>query len=310
MAPKHPLATPSRWRRTELLAGDASSRRYSRLEDRDGHTWVLAEYPAETRRMLPRDLEVLHWMRARHLRVPDVLDHDVAGGWMLLEDLGSEDAEQALRAAPPAERPPLFAATLAPLIALSTIDPDQLPSWNPPLDRGRLRWELCGFELWFVVGRTGRAPDAQLMAWLDTLAERVAAHPRRVCHRDYHLNNLFFLEGGDVGMIDFQDVLLGPDTYDAVSLVAERAAPQLIGEAERERWIERWAERTGAAPGWRQRMAQVRTQRALKVLGTFSRLSAAGHERYRHWLEALTRELAAETERLQLHPLLTELLLD
>jgi aminoglycoside/choline kinase family phosphotransferase len=310
MAPIHPLDTPSRWRLREPLAGDASTRRYCRLEDRDGRTWILADYPAEARQTLPRDLDVLAWMRARHLRVPEIVDHDPVGGWMLLEDLGSTDAEHTLRMCEPRHRLRLFEATLAPLVALSAIEPAELPAWNPPLDRGRLRWELAGFELWFVSGRTGRPPTPELTMWLDALAEGVSGHPRRVCHRDYHLNNLFFLEGGDVGMIDVQDVLLGPDTYDAVSLVAERAAPELIGKTERQQWLERWAERTGATPGWQERMEEVRLQRALKVLGTFGRLVAAGEFRYRPWLEALIRQLAAEGDQLRLHPHVTRLLVD
>lgn len=310
MATKHPLNTPSRWRRTEPLAGDASTRRYSRLEDRHGRTWILADYPGEARRMLPRDLEVLRWMRARRLRVPALIEHDRAGGWMLLEDLGRADAEQTLRTAAPRLRQRLFDATLEPLVALSRIDPAELPSWNQPLDRSRLRWELTGFELWFVTGRTGRPPSPELTAWLDALADEVSDHPLRVCHRDYHLNNLFFLERGGVGMIDVQDVLVGPDTYDAVSLVAERAAPELIAEDEREQWLERWAERTGATHGWQGRMEKVRVQRALKVLGTFARLTAAGNLRYRPWLETLTRQLAAAGESLHLHPHVAELLVD
>jgi aminoglycoside/choline kinase family phosphotransferase len=259
---------------------------------------------------MPRDLEVLRWMHQHGLRVPAIVDYDLPGGWMMIEDFGSADAEHTLRTAGPRRRVRLFDATLAPLVALARLDPIVLPAWNRPLDRGRLRWELTGFELWFVVDRTGRPPTPELTTWLDSLAEEISGHPLRVCHRDYHLNNLFFIEGGDVGMIDVQDVLVGPDTYDAASLVAERAAPELIGEADRQRWLERWAKRTGASPGWRERMEKVRVQRALKVLGTFSRFVAAGDLRYRPWLQSLARELAAEADRLQLHPHVTELLVD
>jgi len=249
-------------------------------------------------------------MEARGLRVPEIVDYDLADGWMLIEDLGSADAEHTLRAAGPQQRVRLFDATLAPLVALSRLDPSELPDWNPPLDRGRLRWELNGFELWFVIGRIGRPPSAELSTWLDALADEVSRHPLRVCHRDYHLNNLFFIEGGGVGMIDIQDVRVGPDTYDAVSLVAERAAPELIDKADRQRWLERWAAHTGATPGWQQRIRRVRVQRALKVLGTFGRLVAAGEARYRPWLQSLARELSADADRLQLHPQVAELLVD
>jgi aminoglycoside/choline kinase family phosphotransferase len=310
MTPIHPLDTPSRWHRIDPLAGDASTRKYSRLQDRAGRTWVLAAYPGESRRTMPRDLEVLSWMHQHGLRVPAIIEHDLAGGWMMIEDFGIADAEHTLRTAGPQHRVRLFDATLAPLVTLARLDPTELPAWNRPLEGGRLRWELSGFELWFVVGRTGRPPRPELTAWLDSLAQEISGHPLRVCHRDYHLNNLFFIEGGNVGMIDVQDVLVGPDTYDAASLIAERAAPELIAAADRQRWLERWAKRTAASPGWRERIEKVRVQRALKVLGTFARLMEAGDLRYRPWLQSLTRELADEADRLQLHPHLTELLVD
>jgi len=310
MATKHPLNTPSRWRRAEPLAGDASTRRYSRLEDRHGRTWILADYPGEARRMLPRDLEVLRWMRARLLRVPALIEHDRAGGWMLLEDLGRADAEQTLRTAAPRLRQRLFDATLEPLVALSRIDPAELPSWNQPLDRSRLRWELTGFELWFVTGRTGRPPSPELTAWLDALAEEVSGHPQRVCHRDYHLNNLYFLEGGEVGMIDVQDVLVGPDTYDAVSLLGERGLPSLLEEADKLRLQEEWARVTNAQPGWRRRWLLVRVQRALKVLGTFSRLVTSGLGPYSSWMEDLAREMGSDLTALEAPSELVDLLLD
>ena len=77
MAPQHPLADHDRWRRVERLAGDASTRGYTRLEDRRGRSWILSEYPGESRLFLGRDLEVLSWLAGRGLRVPAVLDHDL-----------------------------------------------------------------------------------------------------------------------------------------------------------------------------------------------------------------------------------------
>jgi len=204
----------------------------------------------------------------------------------------------------------MIAALMEPLVLLAGQAPELLPSWNRPLDRGRLRWELAGFELWFVRHRRGRGPDQQLGRWLDDLASGVAAHPRRICHRDYHLNNLFLLEQGEVAVIDAQDVLVGPDTYDAVSLLEERAMPELLSDAERARWRRLWAERTAAAPGWQQRWALVRTQRALKVLGTFARLEQGGRDGYGGWLRAVAKRLAADADELALPAPLVDLLLD
>lgn len=310
MAHSHPLDDPSRWRRTEPLAGDASHRRFTRLEDLDGGTVILSEYPEQVRRLLPRDREVLEWVGERGLRVPEIYGHDDESGWILMEDFGASDGEERLRIATPEDRLRLLSATVVPLVVLAFLDPSELPPWNPHLDAGRMRWELAGFELWFVERLVGRKPSARLGRWLDALAEEISCHPRRVCHRDYHLNNLFFLDGGEVGVIDVQDILVGPDSYDAVSLLAERDTPQLVDEAQRQQWLARWARDTGSTFGWQERWPRVRLQRALKVLGTFSRLTVTGRGEYRPWLVSLARELAGEAAALRLPPELAELLVD
>jgi aminoglycoside/choline kinase family phosphotransferase len=310
MTENHPLQNRSRWIQMEPLAGDASTRQYTRLGDRQGETVICAEYPDEARRVLPRDREVLQWLAGHGVRVPRVIAHDDLAGWILVEDFGSEDAEQTLQQTPPEDRGMLLRTTLGPLVALSRIEPADLPGWNPPLDGGRMRWELSGFELWFVGRLLGKETPRRLGRWLDGLTEEISCHPRRVCHRDYHLNNLFFLPDGEVGVIDVQDILVGPDTYDAVSLVAERATPGLVGPDQCLHWLEAWVEATGVFGGWQDRLGRVRLQRALKVLGTFARLTVVGRPHYRRWLEILARELAEDAGKLELPAELVALLVD
>lgn len=306
---EHPFER-SAWPRVEHLAGDASERRYSRLGSADGRTVILVEYPASIRRQLVRDLEVLDWCRRRGLAVPHVVAADPAAGRALLEDLGPEDAETRLAAAAPERRPALLTTLLAPLATLARCDPSELPPWNPPLDRDRLRWELTGFELWFVGHHRSSRPTPTMGRWLDELAGAVAGHPTRVCHRDYHLNNLLIRPDGSVGVIDVQDILVGPDTYDAVSLVAERAAARLIGPDDRRSVLAEWARRTGAARGWRERARLVRIQRGLKVLGTFARFDAAGRSGYRGWMVELARDLAEPLAAAGAPPEIAGVLLD
>jgi hypothetical protein len=153
-------------------------------------------------------------------------------------------------------------------------------------------------------------PDSALGRWLDDLASEVAAHPRRICHRDYHLNNLFLLPSGEVAVIDAQDALVGPDTYDAVSLLEERAMPELLSDTERVHWRRFWAERTAAAPGWQQRWQRTRTQRALKVLGTFARFAVEGARGYRQWMADLAVTIGPELVSLDAPSVLVDLLLD
>jgi hypothetical protein len=257
-----------------------------------------------------RDLEVRAWCEAEDLRVPALLAHDLDRGWVVLEDFGPDDAEKTLDRTPAEGRQALSRQLLGPLTRLAGFVPTDLPSWNPPLDRDRMRWELAGFELWFVRHYLEQAPSADVGRWLDDLAAQIDEHPRRVCHRDYHLNNLFFLAGGAIGIIDYQDILIGPDTYDAVSLLGERGMSRLLGEQAKLRLQEVWARESDAGPGWRQRWIQVRVQRALKVLGTFSRLVTSGLGPYSSWMQDLAREIGPELTALEAPSELVHLLLD
>jgi len=298
------------WVREEELVGDASCRRYARLWDGQGRTAVVVRYPRSDRRRLARDLEVRAWCGVRGLRVPALLSREIEGGWAVLEDFGKDDAEQTLAASAPRSRLELALRAVTPLAVLAGIPPADLPPWNAPLDRARMRWELAGFELWFLRHRGGAEPPAIVRYWLDGLAEEIDAHPKRVCHRDFHLNNLFFLRSGEIGLIDFQDVLVGPESYDAVSLLEERGMPRLLRGQDRAGWRESWANTTSALPGWRERWRMVRVQRGLKVLGTFARLAAGGDSSYESWLTELARELAPALEAAAAPAELVHFLLD
>lgn len=301
---------PHPWVREDRLRGDASGRCYARVWDETGQTAILVRYPPSERRQMSRDLEVRSWCAAQKVRVPEVFDFDRAAGWAVLEDLGEIDAERALVSAPELQRQRLARRTLGPLVRFSEVDVADLPGWNPPLDGQRMRWELAGFELWFLRHRSGIAPSSRASRWLDDLAATVAGHPRRICHRDYHLNNLFILPGDEIGVIDYQDMLVGPDTYDAVSLLSERAMPMVLSGAERGDLRESWAAATGAAPGWRDRWRLVRAQRGLKVLGTFARLAIPGDTPYESWLRSLLEALAPELAAIDAPSELVDPLLD
>lgn len=303
------LFSPSRWDRIDALAGDASVRRYSRLS-RPGRTAILVEYPDSVRGRLGRDLDVLSWCRDRGIRVPDVVAVDLSAGRAILEDLGTDDAETALERMSSAERPAFVERALRPLERLAELPPERLPPWNPPLDESRMRWELAGFELWFIRHHRSRNPTVDLSHWLDEVASQVGRHPTRVCHRDFHLNNLIVSTLGDIGVIDIQDILVGPDTYDAVSLVYERAAARLLSVDEQQALLESWAHRTGARAGWRRRAELVRIQRGLKVLGTFARFVVAGDRRYEPWLGELSATLAELLTDAAAPPEATAFLLD
>jgi aminoglycoside/choline kinase family phosphotransferase len=304
------VVLPKPWIREQALLGDASSRCYARLWDRCDRTAILVAYPQCVRAQMVRDLEVRAWCATHGLRVPALLDCDLGEGWAVLEDFGPDDAESVLEDAGPDARRELGLRFIAPLVTLAGFQPKNLPGWNPPLGRARLRWELAGFELWFLRHHLEKAPSPAIGHWLDELAAAIGEHPQRVCHRDYHLNNLFLLADGSVGLIDYQDMLVGPDTYDAVSLLGERGMPRVIARIDRIRVQEAWAAATEARPGWLERWRLVGAQRGLKVLGTFARLAAGGAVAYGQWTEDLVRQIAPELAELEAPSELVNLLLD
>ena len=305
---RDPLPTP--WVRIEAIRGDASSRSYARLWSADGKSAVVVEYAPAEQSLLTRDLAVRSWCAQRNLKVPSLYSSDIGAGRAILEDFGENDAEAVLGLAPADQSLELATTLLGPLMTLASLDPRSLPAWNAPLDYQRLRWELAGFELWGLRYRLRCRPSTAIGSWFDELATVVDRHPKRICHRDYHLNNLFLAPDGSVGMIDFQDILVGPDTYDAVSLLCERGMPGFLGIEDFAELQTSWAESTAAAPGWSDRWLWVRIQRGFKALGTFARLGASGATAYEPWLKALARELAPDLAAADAPAELIDLLLD
>lgn len=282
--------------RVDPIEGDASSRRYARIVLGDGTSVILVQYPADQIDMLERDIIANRWLAQRGVPTPEVFEFNPNQGWALLRDFGPSDAAAELASIEPNRRIEIATRLIGPLVNLAALPVTDLPAWAGRLDEQRLRWELAGFELWFVRALCGRPIEAQLSCWLDDLAVKVASGPQRICHRDYHLNNLYLLGNSEVGVIDAQDLLQGPDTYDAASLLEERDMPELLSSEHRARWLEGWAVRTNAVEGWRERYMHTRIQRALKVIGTFSRLMIGGRDRYQPWLAEVVRRAAAPLE--------------
>ena len=259
----------------DSVEGDASRRMFYRLHGAAG-TLIAAVYPSGADEQVARDVRIQRWGWSRQLPIPEPLGH--AGLVTLSEDLGSVDLERAL-----AERgEEVLGAALETLAAFQRCRWDDCPT--PPFDAAFFRRELAGFEEQVVpAGHAGSGPIA---AFLDGLAARLAGHPYRLAHRDFHVNNLF-LRGGRVLAVDYQDMRGGPDTYDAVSLLRERAGGERL--ADDGAWRERAASILRWSPGWEVRYLECAAQRGLKVVGTFVRLAAAGKPGYLRFLPLVRR---------------------
>ncbi len=252
------------------LAGDASQRRFFRVALRGEGTVVAALYPAGVpgqQEQAARDAAVQSWGWERGLPIPRPLGR--SGRVTVSEDLGDDDLERV--AARLGEG--VLAPALTALAAFQRCGYGDLPT--PPFDAAFFRRELAVFEERALPPEVRAEPA--VAAFLDDLAARVAAHPYRLAHRDFHFNNLF-LSGGAVRAVDFQDMRGGPDTYDLASLLRERGGARL--GADEAAWAERAAELFGWPEGWRERYQECAAQRGLKVIGTFLRLDAAGRPGY------------------------------
>ena len=210
-------------------SADASFRRYFRASFADGSpSRIVMDAPPEKEDVRPW-LHVAELFRAAGAHVPEVLAQDLDQGFLLLSDLGSTTYLNALQ--PPAGQAPdlhraahLYADALG---ALAAIQSASRPGVLPEYDRALLLRELQLFPEWYIARHKGVTLTDAETAMLDTAFERILAvnlaEPQVFVHRDYHSRNLMLLDpadglGANPGIIDFQDAVYGPISYDLVSL--------------------------------------------------------------------------------------------
>jgi N-acetylmuramate 1-kinase len=267
-----------------VLPGDVGRRRYLRLTLSGGETVLGVFYPPEEDDARRRWLAARSVLSEAGMRVPRLFAEDGDGN-QLLEDFGPEDLATRL-SLEPAERELWLdrAADVAKRIADA---PD--PEINPAFDAAFFRRELdlareAVFDLW--LGAPLLQEERPIHdEWAASLAREIAAHPRVLCHRDFHGNNLFPVED-TVAAIDFQDLRSGPDAYDLASLLWERTTLDWMTQDRAEKVVRGFAERRGlSSPDFAARFARVLLQRAWKVCGTFARAVSQGRgETYRRYL--------------------------
>jgi hypothetical protein len=261
------------------LAGDASSRRYERLTRADTAKAVLMDAAPDQGEDVRPFLRVARHLEALGLSPPAILVTDEALGLALIEDLGDDVYARVVEGRPEAERP-LYEAATDLLVELQAHPPAaDLPAYGPAemADRSRLA------ALWYRPGLEGRvagtcdedAAAALARATRSAIEAHAPGHAAMVL-RDYHAENLLWLPGrrgvARVGLLDFQDAARGHPAYDLASLVqdARRDVPIALHDA----MIARHAAATGRPEHeLRAACAVLGAQRALRIIGVFSRLA-------------------------------------
>jgi aminoglycoside/choline kinase family phosphotransferase len=268
----------------EVLPGDVGRRRYLRLAIPGDRTVLGVFYPAEEEDARRRWLAARSALEGAGVRVPRVWADDGSGN-QILEDFGSEDLATRLSSRP-AERDLWLSRAVDVAVTIARIAD---PGINPPFDAAFFRRELdlareAVFDMWLAapLPSSDRASHDE---WAAALADEVAAHPRVLCHRDFHGNNLF--PAGDVvAAIDFQDMRSGPDSYDLASLLWERTTLDWMTRERGDRIVRDFASRRGVEEEkFAERFERALLQRAWKVCGTFARAVAQGRgDTYRRYL--------------------------
>ncbi len=244
------------------LPVEASTRRFFRV-DADGDTSVAMHSPPASENNA-QFVRLSGIFRAAGLPVPAILQQDLERGFFLVSDVGDRDFASVYARDTEA---PLHAAIEA-LVRLQRVRSPHIP----PYTTGRFDDELGIFAEWFVGKLLGMVPDATFHAAKSVLIDTIASMPSCVVHRDYHSRNLLWSEGR-LGIVDFQDALVGPVTYDIASLL--RDCYHTFSEAEVARWRRHFRVRSGLAVeegAFARAFDFTAIQRQLKAIGIFVRL--------------------------------------
>ena len=279
------LTALCRWAENRLGSGyeiapasaDASFRRYFRAR-RDDRTFIVMDAPPDKEDMHPY-VRIAIRFRELGLHVPEVFEIDHEHGFFLLSDLGTRLYLPEL-CNETVER--LYGDALGALAVLQTATVTE-PGFLPEYSERILNFEMSLFRDWYLGRHLGLAPSDARNAVLDQtfalLTDSARTQPQVWVHRDYHSRNLLVARENNPGIVDFQDALLGPVTYDLVSLL--RDCYVAWPRARVEEWALGFFElaRQSGVPVGEDEIAFLRwfdlmgVQRHLKATGIFARLN-------------------------------------
>lgn len=261
----------------EIASEDASFRSYFRLQQ-DKKTWIVMDAPP-AKEPCVQFVQVAKQITGIGLRAPEIIHENHQNGFLLLTDFGNESYLQALT---PETANGLYKDAMSAILQMQvSIDADDLPLYDETL----LAEEIDLFKEWFLEKLLGiELSTNQLGTWkmtVDTLLQSALDQPQLFVHRDFHSRNLMKLDsnanGPNPGILDFQDAVKGPMTYDLVSLLRDCYIdwPEPLVD----RWVLNFYDSAAAEHLQGVKPAQFKRwfnlmgiQRHLKAIGIFSRL--------------------------------------
>ena len=238
-----------------------------------GQQFIVMDAPPPQENVAPF-IRIAELLAQSEVNVPAIFQQNLSDGFLLLEDFGSHCFLDRLNANTAANLYQSAFDSLFKLQARTSIHNSGLPNYDEPL----LHRELAIFDEWFLTQLLDLQIPAAVWEPVRTLLTASALEQPRICvHRDYHSRNLMVLDSDSPGVIDFQDAVIGPITYDLVSLL--RDCYIAWPEQQVEQWQVSYFERLRQAGLVHCRQAQFKRwfdlmglQRHLKAIGIFSRL--------------------------------------
>ncbi|MDD5365387.1 MAG: phosphotransferase [Gallionellaceae bacterium] len=258
----------------EVASADASFRRYFRASTASG-SYIVMDAPPEHEDCRPY-VHVARLFRAAGANTPEILAEDLADGFLLLSDFGNTTYLMALN---DGSADALYRDANAELVKIQVASrPGELPDYDEAL----LRRELMLFPDWYLARHLNIELDARQKAVVDTTFAAILANnlaqPKVYVHRDWHSRNLMVTETDNPGVLDFQDAVYGPITYDLVSIYKDA---YIAWDEDRViDWVVRYweAARKAGLPvhadfaDFYRDFEWMGIQRHIKVLGIFARL--------------------------------------
>lgn len=200
------------------------------------------------------------------LPVPEIIAMDTESGYFLLSDLGERHLEDAYGG--PDERRALEQA-IANLVRIQDVEAPAVATY----EESRLRDELGIFSEWFLGSWLGEAPEPGARSAFEALIDNALSQPQCLIHRDYHCRNLLLDGGGRLGLVDFQDALIGPATYDLACLLWD--CYHTFEEGPLRHWQERYRVQSRfdfTTEALARALDLTGLQRQFKAVGIFARL--------------------------------------
>lgn len=255
-------------------SSDASFRSYSRVRA-GGQSWIIMNAPPDKENVAPF-VDIAERLLAAGLNAPRVHAQDRQAGFLLLGDLGDRTYLPELS---DAMVDALYGDALRALVQMqSAVQVDGMPHY----DDTRLQAEMELFPTWFLAEHLGYQTNADEQALIHQCMQRLlrsaGEQPVAFVHRDYHSRNLMIVPGANPGILDFQDAVIGPVSYDLVSLLkdcyVQWPLPRVYAWADefRQQLIAAGRIEVGQTR-WRRWFDWMGLQRHLKVLGIFARLN-------------------------------------